>query len=145
MTEPHDTLRHLPRDPHAEGPTPGPYSRLLGFRYVGLDEDEAVVEADPGPEHCNGGGIVHGGFLASLLDTTTGWAVHAKVRPGTAAPHVHLSVQYVRSAVPGATLVCRGRCIMVGGRIGSTEAELTQGGVVVARAVGTHAVLKPPS
>lgn len=130
-------------DPHADGPTPGPFSRLLGFRYVRVDEHEAWVEADPGPEHCNGGGIVHGGFLASMLDTTTGWAVHARVPAGTAAPHVHLSVQYVRTAVPGETLVCRGRCVGVGGRIGSTEAEITQGGVVVARAVGTHAVLAP--
>jgi uncharacterized protein (TIGR00369 family) len=130
-------------DPHADGPTPGPFSSLLGFRYVSVDEDEAWVEADPGPEHCNGGGIVHGGFLASMLDTTTGWAVHARVLAGTAAPHVHLSVQYVRTAVPGKTLVCRGRCVGVGGRIGSTEAEITQGGVVVARAVGTHAVLAP--
>ena len=132
-------------DPHADGPTPGPFSSLLGFRYVGVDEHEAVVEADPGPEHCNGGGIVHGGFLASLLDTTTGWAVHARVPPGAAAPHVHLSVQYVRAAVPGTTLVCRGRCVGVGGRIGATEAEVTQGGAVVARAVGTHAVLAPPA
>jgi acyl-CoA thioesterase len=41
--------------------------------------------------------------------------------------------------------VCRGRSVAVGGRIGSTEAEVTQGGVVVARAVGTHAVLGRPS
>jgi uncharacterized protein (TIGR00369 family) len=130
-----------PRDPHADGPTPGPFSALLGFRYLGVDDEEAVVEADPGPEHCNGGGIVHGGLLASLLDTTTGWAVHARVPVGTAAPHVHLSVQYVRAAVPGVALRCRARCISVGSRIGSTEAEVMQDGVVVARAVGTHAVL----
>jgi acyl-CoA thioesterase len=141
MTEP----RHLTRDPHADGPTPGPFSVFLGFRYLGADDTEAVVEADPGPEHCNGGGIVHGGFLTSLLDTTTGWAVHARLPEGAAAPHVHLSVQYVRAAVPGTSLVCRGRCVMVGGRIGSTEAEITQGGVVVARAVGTHAVLRGSS
>jgi uncharacterized protein (TIGR00369 family) len=130
-----------PRDPHADGPTPGPFSALLGFRYIGVDSDEAVVEADPGPEHCNGGGIVHGGMLASLLDTTTGWAVHARVPDGTAAPHVHLSVQYVRAAFPGQVLVCRARCLSVGSRIGSTEAEITQGDHVIARAVGTHAVL----
>ena len=82
----------------------------------------------PGREHCNGGGIIHGGFLASLLDTTTGWAVHARVAEGAAAPHVHLSVQYVRAAVPGVPLVCRGRCVSVGRRVGSTEAEITQGG-----------------
>jgi uncharacterized protein (TIGR00369 family) len=129
-------------DPSRDGPAPGPFSSLLGFRYVTIGESEAVVEADPGPEHCNGGGIVHGGFLASLLDTTTGWAVHARVPAGTSAPHVHLSVQYVRAALPGTTLVCRAHCISVGGRIGSTEAEITQQGTVVARAVGTHAVLK---
>ncbi len=141
MAEPTTEPSNGSRDPHADGPTPGPFSALLGFRYVKVDEEEAVVEADPGPEHCNGGGIVHGGFIASLLDTTTGWAVHARVPAGTAAPHVHLSVQYVRAAVPGKPLVCRARCSQVGSRIGSTEAELTQGGVLVARAVGTHAVL----
>ena len=132
------------RDPHDEQPTPGPFSAVLGFRFIGVDDVEAVVEADPGPEHCNSVGIVHGGFLASLLDTTTGWAVHARVPEDAAAPHVHLSIQYVRAAVPGTTLVCRGRCVTVGGRIGSTEAEVTQDGVVVARAVGTHAVLRRP-
>ena len=130
-----------PRDPHAEGPTPGPFSAHLGFRYISVDAHEAVVEADPGPEHCNGGGIVHGGFLASLLDTTTGWAVHAHTPAHAAVPNVHLSVQYVRAATPGTTLVCRGRCVAVGRRVGSTEAEITQDGIVVARAVGTHAVL----
>jgi uncharacterized protein (TIGR00369 family) len=130
-----------PRDPHADGPTPGPFSALLGFRYISVDEHEAVVEADPGPEHCNGGGIVHGGFLAALLDTTTGWAVHARVPAGVAAPHVALSIQYVRAAVPGVTLVCRGRAAGVGRRIGSTDAEITQDGRVVARAVASHAVL----
>jgi acyl-CoA thioesterase len=129
------------RDSQSEGPTPGPFSALLGFRYISADEVESVVEADPGPQHCNGGGIVHGGFLASILDTTTGWAVHARVPEGTAAPHVHLSIQYVRAAVPGEALTCRARCVSVGGRIGSTEAELTQRGALVARAVGTHAVL----
>ena len=129
------------RDRHADGPTPGPFSALLGFRYVTVDDVESVVEADPGPEHCNGGGIVHGGFIASILDTTTGWAVHARLPEGTGAPHVHLSISYVRAAVPGQRLTCRARCTGVGGRIGSTEAELTQRGVVVARAIGTHAVL----
>jgi acyl-CoA thioesterase len=128
-------------DPHGDGPTPGPFSTLLGFRYISIDTDEAVVEADPAPEHCNGSGIVHGGMLASLLDTTTGWAVHARVPAGTAAPHVQLSVQYLRAARPGVPLVCRARCLSVGRRIGSTEAEITQDGVLVAKASGTHAVL----
>lgn len=126
-------------------PAPGPFSALLGFRYLSIDDGVAVVEADPGPEHCNGGGIVHGGFLSALLDTTTGWAVHAHVEPGVAAPHVQLSVQYVRAARPGAVLVCRGSALSVGRRIASAEAEISQDGRVIARAVASHAVLAPPT
>jgi acyl-CoA thioesterase len=122
---------------------PGPFSASLGFRLISADEDGAVIEATPGPDHVNGGGIVHGGYLAALLDTTTGWAVHTRLPEGTAAPHVHLSIQYVRAAVPGTALVCRGRAISAGQRSGATEAEITQNGAVVARAVGTHAVLQP--
>lgn len=131
----------MTRDPHAEGPTPGPFSALLGFRYIGADETEAVVEADPGPEHCNGGGIVHGGFLAALLDTATGWAVHARLADGVPAPHIQLNIQYVRAAVPGSVLRARATCVSAGRRVGFTEAEILQDGAVVARASGTHAVL----
>ncbi|WP_354698485.1 hypothetical protein DSM112329_04167 [Paraconexibacter sp. AEG42_29] len=120
---------------------PGPFAVLLGFCVVRADEDGAHIEADPGPEHLNGGGIVHGGYLGALLDSTTGWAVHARVPAGVAAPHVQISVQYVRAAVGGVTLVCRGRCVSAGRRVASAEAEITQGDRVIARAVTSHAVL----
>jgi len=122
---------------------PGPFSALLGFRVVRADAEGAVIEADPAPEHLNGGGIVHGGYLSTLLDSTTGWAVHARLPADTAAPHVQISVQFVRAAVSGTTLVCRGRCISAGRRVASSEAEVTQGDRVIARAVTSHAVLSP--
>jgi len=129
----------MPDDPRRI--EPGPLSALLGFRLVRVDEDGAVVEADPAPEHLNGGGIVHGGYLSALLDTTTGWAVHSQVPAGVAAPHVQISVQFVRAALLGTTLVCRGRCVSAGRRIASAEAEIVQGERLIARAVTSHAVL----
>ena len=127
----------------ADGATtgPGPFSQLLGFRLVRADEEGAVMEAEPAAEHCNGGGILHGGYLSALLDSATGWAVHASLPAGTPAPHVQLTVQYVRAAVPGTTLVCTARCVSAGRRIGAGEAEIHQGGRLVARAVTSHAVL----
>lgn len=124
---------------------PGPFAAHLGFRILRADLDGAVVEADPAAEHLNGGGIVHGGYLTALLDSATGWAVHAHVPAGVAAPHVQLSVQYVRAAVAGTTLVCHGTCVAAGRRIASAEAEITQDGRVIARAVTSHAVLGPPA
>jgi len=122
---------------------PGPFSRSLGFRLVRADAEGVVMEAVPGPDHVNGGGIVHGGYLAALLDSTTGWAVHASLPAGVAAPHTHISVQYVRAATEGNPLVCTGRCVRAGRRVAAAEAEITDDGRVVARAVTSHAVLDP--
>ena len=123
---------------------PGPFSRALGFELKSADASGAVIEATPGPEHVNGGGIVHGGYLAALLDSTTGWAVHASFPPGVAAPHTTLSVQYLRAAVQGTTLVCTGRCVRAGRRVAAAEAEITQDGALIARAMTSHARLDLP-
>ncbi len=120
---------------------PGPFSRSLGFDLVEADEHGARIEATPRPEHANGGGIVHGGYLAALLDSTTGWAVHASLPPRALAPHTTLSIQYLRAAVVGVPLVCVGRCVRAGRRVAAAEAEITQGGEVVARAMTSHARL----
>ena len=135
-------VSHTPPDADGGNRTgPGPFSSMLGFRVVSADSDGAVLEADPEPEHLNGGGIVHGGYLSALLDSTTGWAVHGSLPAGVPAPHIHISVQFVRAAVAGTTLVCRGRCVTSGRRVASAEAEITQGDRVIARAVTSHAVL----
>lgn len=125
------------------GNGPGPFSQLLGFRLVRADVDGAVMEALPGPEHCNGGGILHGGYLSALLDSATGWAVHSRLPDGVPAPHVQLTVQYVRAAAAGTLLTCTARCVGAGRRIASAEAEIHQGDSLVARAVTSHAVLTP--
>jgi acyl-coenzyme A thioesterase PaaI-like protein len=66
---------------HDERFGPGRFGELLGFQVVHADERGAVVEATPGPEHTNGGGIVHGGYLSALLDTL------CTLGPGTIPDH----------------------------------------------------------
>jgi acyl-CoA thioesterase len=124
-----------------ERTSPGPFSRLLGFQLVEASERGVVIEASPKSEHANGAGILHGGYLASLLDSTTGWAVHAAMPGEGAAPHTHLSVQFVRAGTVGRPLTCRGRCVRAGRRVAAAEAEITQDGEVVARAVTSHAII----
>jgi acyl-CoA thioesterase len=108
---------------------------------VRADADGAVVEADPQPEHLNGGGILHGGYLSALLDSATGWAVHGAGPEGMVAPHVTLTTQFLRAGVAGRPLVATATCTSLGRRICTTEAEVSQGGKVVARATGSHAVI----
>lgn len=133
----------MPRvsDPSGDDGKVGPFSRLLGFRVVEALPEGVVLEAMPGPDHLNGGGIVHGGYLTALLDSATGWAVHAAMDADGAAPHTHLSVQFVRIATAGRPLRCTATCVRSGRRVAAAEGEIVQDGKVVARAVTTHAVL----
>ena len=125
-----------------DGPTsPGPFSHSLGFRLTEKGDGHVVMEADPGPQHANGGGILHGGYLAALLDSTTGWAVHSALPPGRPAPHTHLSVQYLRAGLPGKPLRCVGRCVRAGRNVAAGEAEVLQDGKVIARAVTSHYII----
>lgn len=125
-----------------ERTSPGPFRSGLGFELVEKSEGHVVMAAMPTAAHANGAGILHGGYLAALLDSTTGWAVHSKLPPGRPAPHAHLSVQYVRAGVPGRRLLCTGRCVRAGRRAAAGEAEIVQDGKVLARAVSSHVVIE---
>ena len=62
------------------------------------------------------------------------------VPAGVTAPHLQLSVQYLRAALPGHEIVCRGRCLTKGRRVFAAEGEAWQGERLVARAATTHLV-----
>ena len=47
----------------------GPYGELIGMRLVEWDLETAVMELDVERKHVNGLGVVHGGVMATLLDT----------------------------------------------------------------------------
>lgn len=117
------------------------FAQFLGFRYVPSQGLDAIVEALPTAEHCNERGSVHGGFLAALLDTSTGLAVHSALDDERAAPHFDLMIQYLRPAVAGTLLTCKARTTRAGRRVVASEAEVFQDGRLVARAIGSHAVV----
>lgn len=122
-------------------PTPGTFSHLLGLVFVEAHPEGVVVEVDPQPEHCSERGLLHGGFLAALIDTATGLALLATLPEGEAAPHVGLQVQFLSPGVTGTRLRCVARATKSGRRLGATEAEVFQGDRLVARGTGTHLVL----
>ena len=47
---------------------------LMGYRLTEWSAERAVVELVVGPQHLNRSGVLHGGVLATLLDSALGFA-----------------------------------------------------------------------
>ena len=76
---------------------PPPIGVLLGFEPVEVDEGRVVFAVDPGPQHYNPIGSVHGGLAATLIDSATGCAVHSTLPAGVGYTPTDLQVRYVRA------------------------------------------------
>jgi uncharacterized protein (TIGR00369 family) len=76
----------------------------------------AVFEGEPGEEHYNPIGVVHGGYASTLLDSALGCAVQTTLEAGEAYTTLSLEVKMLRPITretgrvrAEATVVHRGR------------------------------------
>ncbi|MFF9838937.1 PaaI family thioesterase [Streptomyces sp. NPDC020422] len=87
-----DFLREI-----ATGRLPGaPIGALLGFALEEVEHGRAVFTFEPGEEHYNPIGSVHGGVYATLLDSAAGCAVHSTLPQGMAYTSLDLSTRFLR-------------------------------------------------
>jgi uncharacterized protein (TIGR00369 family) len=71
---------------------------------------------------------VHGGYIATLLDSAMSCAVQTLLPAGTGYTTVEIKVNFVRAVTDKTGPVrCEGRIINVGKRIGTSEGRLTDG------------------
>ena len=75
---------------------PPPIAVLMRMTPVELEPGHAVFEGEPGEEHYNPIGVVHGGYAATLLDSALGCAVHTTLPAGVGYTTLGLEVKLVR-------------------------------------------------
>ncbi|HET7478020.1 MAG TPA: PaaI family thioesterase [Rubrobacteraceae bacterium] len=110
----------------AKGDLPAPpLAHLVGFGLHEVEEGRAVFECEPGEQHYNPIGSVHGGLACTLFDSAMGCAVHTALPAGTGYTTVEIKVNLLRPiTVDTGKLLCEGKTIHVGGRIATAEARL---------------------
>ncbi|WP_314174914.1 PaaI family thioesterase [Streptomyces winkii] len=126
---------------------PAPICGTLGFRLVEAEEGRAVFEGEPGEHLFNPMGTVHGGFLATLLDSALGTAVMSTLPAGRAYTTVQLGVNLVRPVFGDTpTLRCEGSTLHVGRTTATAEARVTgaEDGRLYAHGTTTCAVFALP-
>ncbi|MFJ1707482.1 PaaI family thioesterase [Kitasatospora sp. NPDC088346] len=117
----------------------------LGFRLTAVGDGSATFEGDPGEHLLNPMGTVHGGFLATLLDSALGSAVMTRLPAGSAYTTVQLGVHLVRTVnADTQVLRCEGTALHVGRTTATAEARVVgaEDGRLYAHGTTTCAVLR---
>jgi uncharacterized protein (TIGR00369 family) len=105
---------------------PPPIAELMGFRGVSAEPGRAVFEMEPGPQHYNPIGSVHGGVALTLLDSAMGCAVHTLLEPGVGYTTLEVKTNFVRPIKADTGLIrCEGTVIHEGSRVVTAEGKLT--------------------
>jgi uncharacterized protein (TIGR00369 family) len=88
-----------------------------------------VFSVDPAEYHYNPNGLVHGGLLATVLDSALGCAVQATLPRGVRYATLELKVNYLRPVLRDTgTLRCEARVVHAGRRTALAEGRVADAG-----------------
>lgn len=122
-----------------------PISHTLKFLLVEASHGRAVFQGRPLYDHYNPLGSVHGGWIATLLDSAVACAVHTTLPQGKCYRTVELKVNFVRPVTEAEQLLrAVGEIIHVGSRIASADGSLIgPDGSLYAHACATCIIYDP--
>jgi len=126
-----------------ELPSP-PIAALLGMDVIEVAPGRVVFTLEPGEHLYNPIGLVHGGALATLLDSVAGCAVHSALPAAVGYATTSLSLAFVRPVRADAgTITATGETVHVGRTVAhATASAVDGGGRLLATAQATCAVLR---
>ena len=119
--------------------TPQDFIALVGADAPEAADGRATLTVDVDERHLNPAGTVHGGMLATLVDTTMGAAIRSAVDDETPATS-QLSITYLHPGKPG-RLVVTATVRKRGERLTVCEADVEQDGTSLVHALATFALL----
>lgn len=116
-----------------------PMAGTLDFRLVEVEHGRAVFEGRPARAHYNPLGTVHGGYMATLLDSCMGCAVHSTMVKGQGFTTLEFKINFTRAVTDETGLVrAEGRVLSGGRRAATAEGFLRDGaGKLLAHATTT--------
>ena len=122
-----------------------PIGAAMDFVPVAYGHGHFVFQGRPHARFANPMGTIHGGWIATLLDSCVACAVHSTLPAGRAYTTAELKISYVRALTPDVPLVrAEGRVINSGRQVGFAEGRLVgPDGRLYAHATTTCVVLAP--
>ncbi len=104
---------------------PPPLGRVLDFEIVEAEVGRALFALQPAEWMYNLTGVVHGGVVASLLDSCMGSAVHTTLAPGSRYTTADLQVRFLRAmSEQTGRVLAEGRVLHRGSRTATAEGRV---------------------
>lgn len=100
-----------------------PFARLIGIEFEDVKAGSATLALDVREELKQNHGVVHGGVVASLIDSAAAFAVISVLSPDEKATTADLTISYLRPLTKGRTR-CTARIVRAGRRLIVVSAEL---------------------
>lgn len=118
-----------------------PHSATIGLEFVNGQRGAASLRVPYNTALVGNprSGVLHGGVITSLIDTTSALAVYSLLNKVESIATLDLRIDYLRSATPGEPVYCTAECYRLGRQIGFTRATAYQEGndQPIAYGVGT--------
>lgn len=124
----------------ADGERTGGFAERLGAEVKIADDGAARMRFPAREEHLNQAGTLHGGVLATLVDTAMGAAVRSATHDGDVPATSQLTVTCLRPGRPG-ELVVSARVRTRGEHLTVCEAAVDQDDRSLVHAIATFALL----
>lgn len=121
---------------------PPPIAVVMSMGPVEVEEGRVVFTGEPGEEHYNPIGMVHGGYAATILDSVLGCAVHTTLPAGVGYTSLGLEIKYLRPILRDTGRVrCEGTVVHRGRKQATAEARLTAEATGKLLATGTSTLM----
>ena len=101
-----------------------PYARLLGLELGEIDRGAVSIHLEVRDDLRQNQGVVHGGAVASLIDTAAAFAVLTQLETNERVTTTDLTIHYLRPASSG-RLTARARIVRSGRRLFVLSVEVT--------------------
>jgi uncharacterized protein (TIGR00369 family) len=101
-------------------------AKTLGYDIAEAESGRVVVTAEPGENHLNPAGTVHGGLAATMLDSCMGLAIQSTLETGLGSTTLEFKISFLRPITPETGPIrAEGMVITRGRRVGTAEGRLT--------------------
>ena len=122
-----------------------PMAALMNLRLAEVEHGRVVFEGDPGEEHYNPVGVVHGGFALTLLDSALGCSVHSALPPDAIYGTIDVHARLVRPIKHDTgTVRCEATVVSITRSLGTAEARIVdRAGTLLATGTTACAIRRP--